>query len=205
MIEKWFRTNYPEALRERKLRRWKRKVFVAAGVNHIWPMDQHDKWKRFGLWLHVATDAFSGKILWLKIWWTNRNPRLICGWFLDTVQELGGPLKKQHLTFIPYCCHLFQLGMPLLTQSDPGSENYGVANAQTFIRQACDSSLVGTAQHKFKREKTNVKSEIEWSQLRLHFSPGYENLLDYGVNNGIYDPDDVLHMYVDDSTTFIIY
>ncbi|KAG1821692.1 uncharacterized protein BJ212DRAFT_1297032 [Suillus subaureus] len=60
------------------------------------------------LFLHVTIEPFSGHILWIKIWWTNHNPCLICGWYCDTVQALGA--------------------MPLVTQSDPGSENNGIAN-----------------------------------------------------------------------------
>ena len=35
-----------------------------------------------------------------------------------------------------------------------------------------------------------------WSQLRRQFTPGFENLLDYGLNNGLYNPDDPLEKYV---------
>jgi len=38
-------------------------TFYAAGVNHFWAMDQHDKWKHFGLFWHGCMDGFSGKIL----------------------------------------------------------------------------------------------------------------------------------------------
>ena len=74
----------------RKRRHMKRSYFWTAGVNEIWCMDQHDKWRRFQLFLHVGLEPFSGYILWLKIWWTNHNPRLICGWYCDTVEQLGG-------------------------------------------------------------------------------------------------------------------
>jgi hypothetical protein len=31
----------------------------------------------FGLWLHISLDPFAGWINWLKVWWTNKNPRRI--------------------------------------------------------------------------------------------------------------------------------
>lgn len=86
--------------------------------------------------------------------------------------------------------------VPLLTQSDPGTENYGVANAQTVARQRLDQSLNGTLQHTFKHRKTNVKSEANWSVFRRDFAPGYERLFQSGVNLGIYDIDDPLQAYV---------
>ena len=53
-------------------------------------MDQHDKWKKFGLYLYVGLDPFPGKLLWLKVWWTVHNPHLICKFYLDACQEVGG-------------------------------------------------------------------------------------------------------------------
>ena len=78
-----------EVIRRRK-RGFRRRHFWAAGVNDVWPQDQHDKWGRFGLWLHAGLEAFSGEINWLKIWWTNRNPRLIAKYYLDTCRRIGG-------------------------------------------------------------------------------------------------------------------
>jgi hypothetical protein len=41
----------------------------------------------------------------------------------------------------------------------------------------------------------NIKSEIEWSQCRMNFSPGFKNVLDWGVNKGLYDVDNNLQGY----------
>ncbi|KAF8581372.1 hypothetical protein K439DRAFT_1514955 [Ramaria rubella] len=139
VIEEFFLTHEPEGIKERKARHLKRKRFWAAGVNDIWAIDQHDKWKQFHLWLHTGVEPYSGKILWLQ-----------------AVQELGA--------------------MPLVTQSDPGSENYGVANGHTTLRHMFDPSF----------------QEISWSQLRCRFTPGFEDLLDDGVHAGWYDPNDPL-------------
>lgn len=78
----------------------------------------------------------------------------------------------------------------MLTQSDRGSENYGIANAQTFIRQKLDANLTNTLQHRFLTGHINVKPEIFWGQLRRRWTPGFEDLLDYGLLNGLYDPQD---------------
>ncbi|KAK7041035.1 hypothetical protein R3P38DRAFT_2512453 [Favolaschia claudopus] len=61
----------------------------------ILTFDQHDKWKRFGLWLHVGLDPLPGRLAWLKIWWTNRNPRLITSYYIEACRQLG----EQFLTF----------------------------------------------------------------------------------------------------------
>ena len=67
--------------------------FMPVGVNDVWPQDQHDKWGHFGLWMHAGVEAFSGEFNWLKIWWTNKNPRLITKYYLDTCRRIGGKLQ----------------------------------------------------------------------------------------------------------------
>jgi hypothetical protein len=55
---------------------------------------------------------------------------------------------------------LFHLDVPLVTQSDPGSENYGIANAQTVLHHLHDPTLSGTIQHRWMHQKKNVMPEI---------------------------------------------
>lgn len=84
-------------------------------------------------------------------------------------------------------------GVPLITQSDPGLENFGVANAQTSIRHTLDPSLRGgMTQHRWMRKHQNILSEIKWSIFRQDWSPGFEDILDDGVNQGWYDVNNVL-------------
>ncbi|KAJ7438148.1 hypothetical protein FB451DRAFT_1344417 [Mycena latifolia] len=176
-LAKMFKQVEPEAVARRKRKRFKRKRFWAAGVMDILAFDQHDKWKRFGLWLHLGIDPFSGRVAWFKIWWTNRNCKLITSYYINSCREIGG--------------------IPLITQSDPGSENYGIANCHTVTRQRLDPSLVGSLQHRWMNKKAmNVKPEPMWSQYRRNFSPGFEDILDEGVNRGLYKPDRPLEKLV---------
>ncbi|KAJ7196274.1 hypothetical protein GGX14DRAFT_575086 [Mycena pura] len=146
-----------------------RRRFWCAGVADVWAVDQHDKWKyKFGLALHTGIDSFIGRILWKEVWWTNSNPRLILSYYLKVVEEIRA--------------------MPLVTQSDPGTENYVIANGHTMLRHLHDPSLAGTLQHRWLRQKKNVVPEIAWSQLRRRFTPGFEDILDAGIEKGWYDP-----------------
>jgi len=77
-------------------------------------------------------------------------------------------------------------------QSDRGTENNGVVNFHTVTCHQLDPSLVGTLQHHWCVEKSNIKPEIAWSLLRHQFTPGFEDHLDFGYNNGLYNPDDPL-------------
>ncbi|KAG2339322.1 hypothetical protein BDR05DRAFT_951239 [Suillus weaverae] len=120
----------------------------------------------FGLALHTGIEPFSGRIMWMRIWHSNKNPQLILSYYLDTLTELGH--------------------MPLVTQSDLGTENFGIANAHTLLHQWHDPALQGTLQHRWMRTKKNVMPEIMWSQLRRHFTPGFKNLLDTGMELNVY-------------------
>ncbi|KAG2114133.1 hypothetical protein DEU56DRAFT_749025 [Suillus clintonianus] len=176
VVRAYFATYEPELVRERKARRLKRKRFWAAGVNDLFAVDQHDKWLRFGLGLHTGIEPFSGRIMWIRVWHSNRNPQLILSYYLDTIQNLGH--------------------MPMVTQSDPGTENYGIANAHTMLRQWHDPALQGTLQHRWMRSNKNVMPEITWSQLRRRFTPGFESILEQGVNEGWYDSNNTLQVMV---------
>ncbi|KZV79977.1 hypothetical protein EXIGLDRAFT_578677, partial [Exidia glandulosa HHB12029] len=176
VVLQYFHKYEPEALTRRKQRKLRRKRFWATGVNDFWAFDQHDKWKRFGLRLHLGMEVASGKILWLRVWWSNRRTALIASYYLDVVRELG------------YVC--------LVTQSDQGGENYGIAKPHTTIRQHLDPSLAGTIQHRWTIKGGNIKPEIKWSGFRRSFSPGFEDLLEAAVQDGIYIPEDKLHMFV---------
>ncbi|THU75737.1 hypothetical protein K435DRAFT_880248 [Dendrothele bispora CBS 962.96] len=86
----------------------------------------------------------------------------------------------------------------LITQSDPGSENFCLAKGHTFIRQALDSSLHGTLQHRWMREKKTIPPEILWSNLRRRWTPGFEDILESSnfIERIRYDPKDPLQYNV---------
>ncbi|KAK6985245.1 hypothetical protein R3P38DRAFT_3450785 [Favolaschia claudopus] len=162
VITSYFAQYEPELVRQRRANRLRRKRFWAAGTNTT------NGNTSMAFALHTGVEPFIGRLQWLKIWWTNSNPRLILSYYLDVVLEGGF--------------------MPLISQSDPGNENLGVANGHTLLRHLHDSALIGTLQHRWMNEKKNIPPEISWSQLRRRFTPGFEDILDVGVNNGWYDP-----------------
>jgi hypothetical protein len=91
----YFQNYEPGLSKARKANQLKRKRFWAAGVNDIWAVGQHNKWKyKFGLAFHLGTEPVTGRILWLKVWWSNSNPRLILSYYLDAVLEAGGVLQQ---------------------------------------------------------------------------------------------------------------
>ncbi|KAF7314758.1 hypothetical protein MKEN_00949800 [Mycena kentingensis (nom. inval.)] len=126
---KMFHEIEPEKVKGRKGARFKQSRCYSAGVFEILSFDQHDKWKRFGLWLHLGMDPYTGYLHWHKIWWTNRNTALVCSYYLETARR--------------------EEAIPLLTFSDTGRENNGIAKLHTTMRHRLDPSLEGTIQHKW--------------------------------------------------------
>ncbi|KAJ7719745.1 hypothetical protein B0H16DRAFT_1336478, partial [Mycena metata] len=176
-LNKFLKSVEPDAVKQRRVFRFKRKKYWCAGIMDIVCFDQHDKWKKFGLYKHIGVEPYAGQILWLKIWWTNRNPKLVTSYYLEACRRAGG--------------------IPLITQSDLGTENYGIANCHTATRQRLDPSLVGTLQHRWmKKMGINIKPEAAWSQMRRQFSPGFENILDDGVARGLYNVDNPVEKLV---------
>ena len=91
LVSEFLQETEPEAVKACHHHRFVRRRFHAAGVNDIWAQDQHNKWgPRFGLWLHNNIDPFTGYNNWLRVWWTNKDPRLVAGYFIDTVRVYGG-------------------------------------------------------------------------------------------------------------------
>ncbi|KAI5981029.1 hypothetical protein EDC04DRAFT_2617703 [Pisolithus marmoratus] len=226
-------TYEPQLLRQCKVNCLQCCCFWVAGVNDIWAIDQHDKWLCFGLALHTGIEPYSGWILWMKVWHSNHNPQLILSYYLDTVKEFGL--------------------IPMIMQSDPGMENFAIANAQNLLHQmlvhlqdfipqsahmhsrlvvnqsqplrqlgttgpmqswsGCtkfakktgpdwtlkcyqmhNPTLEGYVQHQWMHTKKNIKPKIAWSQLCHCFSPGFESLLNTGVDAGWYDPNNMLQL-----------
>ena len=67
LINDFLKCTEPDAVAARKSGWFKRKWFWSAGIMEYLSIDQHDKWGRFGLWLHLVTDPFNSRFTWLKI------------------------------------------------------------------------------------------------------------------------------------------
>lgn len=92
-IIEYFHTHEKNLVKQRKASRLKRQRFWAAGVNDLIAVDQHDKWKRYGLALHTGIDPFPGKIHWINVWHNNNNPKLILSYYLRMIRKTGRKWK----------------------------------------------------------------------------------------------------------------
>jgi hypothetical protein len=92
---------------------------------------------------------------------------------------------------------MVESGCPLVTQSDYGMENTNIAYAHTTIRQFLDPNLPqGRIQHNWMRGHRNIKPEAAWSRFRCTWSPGFENMLQQGLDEQLYNPDIMIDRYI---------
>ncbi len=90
VISEYLRQTEPDAVEARRYKKFKRRTFIAIGPNEMWSLDQHDKFKRYGLFFHVGLDPYPGLIHWCKVWWTARNPKLIAHFYFNAARAMGG-------------------------------------------------------------------------------------------------------------------
>jgi hypothetical protein len=98
VIGKYLKTTEPDLAAAPISKQPTHHMSYAVGVNHFWVMGKHDKWKHFGLFWHGCLDGFTGKILWLVVWWNNSNPKFVCAQYFDAVRNIGGKFPMFFIT-----------------------------------------------------------------------------------------------------------
>ena len=73
----------PEGVDLRRRRVLHRRAYYARGPNYIWHVDGYDKLKPYGLCINGCIDGYSRMLIWLNLYHTNSNPRLIGGYFVE--------------------------------------------------------------------------------------------------------------------------
>lgn len=131
-----------EGVEQRQRHRLQRRVYSNSGPNFLWHMDGYDKLKPYGLCIHGCIDGFSRKIIWLQVFRNSSDPRIIAGYYMEQIIELGA--------------------LPKRIRADMGTENAGVALIQTILNEnnhGGTTFLYGTSPH-------NQRIESWWSILR---------------------------------------
>jgi|SRR5580698_5050818 hypothetical protein len=103
----------PEGCARRHSHRLGRRVYFSKGPNFIWHLDSYDKLKPFGFCINGCIHGFSRKIIWLNVWKTSSDPKVVAGYYVDAVSH-------EH-------------GCPYLVRGDAGTENSVVKNLQLHI------------------------------------------------------------------------
>ena len=128
----------------RKARRLHRRNYHVEGPNYVLHLDGYDKLKPFGLCVSGCIDGFSRKMIWLNCYTTNKDPKVIGGYYIEAVERLNG--------------------FPTKVRGDCETENVYVKKMQTFLlrdgRNGLNLSyLEGTS-------TANQRIEMFWGHLR---------------------------------------
>jgi hypothetical protein len=155
-----------------------RRTYRSSGPNDVWAFDGHDKLKPFGIAIYGGVDAWSRKIVLLKVHTTNNDPRHVGYWFLQCCREAGG--------------------IPLKITTDRGSETGKMAAHQIGLYMAakqCDLATAKTTAHKWVKSTRNQKIESFWSKLMQQKNINVINIINAAISTGVYDPEHFVQRY----------
>ena len=111
-------------------------------------MDGYDKLTQFGICIHGCIDGYSRNLIWLEAFHTNKNPKVILGYYLNAVAKLGG--------------------CPRRVRADMGTKNGDVAQIQMFLRRNDDEIFSGPKSFLYGASTRNQRIEAWWGYLRKH-------------------------------------
>ncbi len=158
----------PEGVQARKKKRLRRREYRNLGSNYLWHLDGYDKLKQFGMCIHGCVDGFSRKVLWMEVDKTNNDPRIVAGYYLNCVNELG-------------CC-------PVRLRTDPGTENVVVKDLQQFLRRNHSDAYAGEKSYICGSSTGNQRIESMWNIFRKqkgqYFMDLFHDVKDAGYYSG---------------------
>jgi hypothetical protein len=133
----------PAGVDRRQARRLVRRRYESDGPNAVWHLDGYDKLKPYGLCVSGCVDGFSRKVIWLNVYCTNSDPRIIGGYYLEAVQKFGGCPKR--------------------VRGDFGTENVSVRDLQIFLRRHDEDTTTAYIEGS---STLNQRIESWWGILR---------------------------------------
>lgn len=158
----------PHGNEQRRKRRLLRRRYSAKGPNYLWHFDSYDKLRRYGLCINGCIDGFSRKIIWMNAYNTSNNPRVIGGYYIEAVTQLGG--------------------CPRIIRSDKGTENGHVREFQRYLRRNGTDTRAGLSSYMEGRSTANQRIEYWWAFLRRECTDFwicfFQKLVDDGDFNG---------------------
>lgn len=127
----------PVGVELRRRKRLRRRVYHSKGPNFTWHIDGYDKLTPYGVCIHGCIDGYSRKMIWLEAHSSNKNPKIISGYYLQKVLEIGG--------------------CPNSVRGDYGTENAHVAAMQNLFYENS---------FKYGKSTSNTRIERLWGTLR---------------------------------------
>ena len=54
----------------------------------MWHADQYDKLRHYGFGIHGCVDGFSRRVMWLRVYSTNRDPWIVAKYYYEVINTL---------------------------------------------------------------------------------------------------------------------
>lgn len=159
----------PDGIQYRKRHRLKRRRYNNPGPNATWHIDGYDKLARYGVYIHGCVDGFSRRIMWMHAYYTNKNPKVIAGYFLDSVVQNN-------------IC-------PQRIRSDRGTENVDIEQLQKFFRRHGADKYAGEFSFLYGTSVNNQRIEWMWGLLRRQGVQYWMNFLQKVSDDGNFTGD----------------
>lgn len=156
----------PEGVQVRRRRRLRRRQYRVAGPNFLWHIDSYDKLKPYGICINGCIDGFSRQMIWLKAYHNNSDPRLIAGYYMESIRETEG--------------------CPAVLRTDFGTENSIIKRIQQFLRRNGNDALAGPSSFMQGTSHHNQRIECWWSFLRKHCTQFWMNAFSYLREEGMF-------------------
>ena len=135
----------PEGVQLRRRRRLIRRRYYSEGPNFMWHMDSYDKLKPYGIAINGCIDGFSRYMVWLEANFTASDPKVVGGYFVSTVEKMGG--------------------CPEFIRADRGTENGVVEQLQNFLHETLNNGIA-LEHFRYGRSTANQRIESWWCFLR---------------------------------------
>lgn len=156
----------PEGVEYRRRRRLRRRRYRVPGPNFLWHVDSYDKLKPYGICINGCVDGFSRKVVWLEAFHNNSDPRVIAGYYMESVRECRG--------------------CPNVVRADLGTVNSRIKRMQPFLRRRGVDAFAGQRSFIQGTSHHNQRIESWWSFLRKHCSQYWMNVFSELKDNGLF-------------------
>ena len=166
----------PIGVEERSKKVLRRRQYWSYGPNWVWHIDGYDKLKPYGFPIHGAIDGFSRRIMWLEVTSSNKDPEIICSFYLKCIKKISGTPRK--------------------IVADRGTENVHVAASQRFLRRNDQDNNSGEASFKYGKSVTNQRIESWWAMLRRTCTNWWINYFRDLIENDLFDTSNNVHCEV---------
>ncbi|XP_078490351.1 uncharacterized protein LOC104266093 isoform X2 [Ciona intestinalis] len=174
----------PQGLKSRQLESKHQRSndhLFSKGPNWVHSLDGHCilmgyQRSTFPLAVYGCIDTCSRKLLWLRIWTDNADPKLIGKWYFD------------HIYISRKIASMIRVGR--------GSETGIMATMQAYITNNIEASSISPMESVIYRKSTSNQIERWWRELHERLEKYFKEQLRYLKDHGLYDPQNVMDRHI---------